>query len=422
MALPRAPLGILAATAVLLIVGNAQAALPDRVAQDDATVVCRWHDPARALEQMRDGGFTHVRINVIHAPGADGQGLAACSLPATLEDYDRAVAAVRAAGLVPQLTLLWYRMTDPAAIADWMGRMAAHFAPQVQRFSVLNEPDLTLPAADGCDPQTVARMVAGGLLTVSTRTYRVRRYLRHRFRIRRHGRMTSVWGNVYRYRVVRSRDGRRFVTARARAYRWVRRQMSVVEDESDSSSQSVTSVRQGCLKIRRGRIYHRIFEAAGPAIRAAAPGAQVLAGETSPVAGLDLFIGQALPVHADGWAHHCYQWDVTPDRSAGGFGVGDTARMRALVGMPLFYTECGYPNPDSEWDRTRWSGFFTHDNVSSAYPVMWQYARDQGVREMSQFGWCETPPGRWDTSLMSGDDCAPGASYLALRRLLAAWT
>lgn len=402
-------LGVAVAVLTLAVPsGAARAAVPDRVAQDDATVVCRWHDRDRALAQMRDGGFSHVRINVVHAPGADGQGLVACALPATLEDYDRAVAAVRAAGLVPQLTLVWYRQTDPAAIATWMAQMAAHFSAQVQRFSVLNEPDLMLPASNDCDPRTVRQMVAAGQLQASPQAPLVKRYLRH---------------PRYRFVSARIRAGRGylFVVRRERAYRWVRRSEPVRAQGSDSSYEDVTTVRRGCLRIQRGRRYHQIFDAAEPAIRAAAPGAQVLAGETSPVPGLDLFIRAALPLHADGWAHHCYQWDLTPTVARGGFGIGDTTRVQALVGMPLYLTECGYPNPDSSWNQIRWDGLFTHDNEPTAYAQMWQYAKDLGVREMGQFGWCKNPEGRWDTSLMTQDGCDADAEYLAVKRVIGSW-
>jgi hypothetical protein len=397
-----------AALALSMPSGAARASIPDRVAQDDATVVCQWHDRARALAQMREGGFSHVRINVVHAPGADGQGLVACALPATLEDYDGAVAAVRAAGLVPQLTLVWYRQTDPAAIATWMAQMAAHFGARVQRFSVLNEPDLMLPASDDCDPRTVRQMVAAGQLQAAPRAPRVKRYLRH---------------PRYRYVSTRIRAGRghRFVIRRERDYRWVTPVGRLPAGGSDSSFEDVTTVRKGCLRIQRGRQYHRIFDAAEPAIRAAAPGAEVLAGETSPVPGVGLFIGAALPLHADGWAHHCYQWDLTPTVATGGFGIGDTTRVQALVGMPLYLTECGFPNPDSLWNQVRWNGLFTHDNEPAAYAQMWQYAKDLGVREMGQFGWCKNPEGGWDTSLMTQDGCDADAEYLAVKRVIGSW-
>lgn len=404
MALVRFPLAAALALAILAPACVAQASVPDRVAQDDGTVVCRWHDRGRVLTQMRDAGFSHVRINLIHAPGADGVGLMACAFPATLDDYDRAVDAVRAAGLIPQMTFVWSGATDPGAIASWMGEMAAHFAPRVQRFSVLNEPDLSLPAADTCDPETVDQLVSVGLLDVATVMRRVR------IRVKGH-----------RYRVVRSPSLHRFVLARVRAYRWARRPVRVIQQRNAMESESVTTVRQGCLRLQRGRLYNEIFTAAEPAIRAAAPGAQVLAGETSPVAGVDIFIEHALPLRADGWAHHCYQWDLTPDRGTGGFGIGDTPRVQALVGMPLYLTECGYPSPDSEWNQTRYDGFFTHDNLTAAYPAMWQYAKDQGVREMSQFGWCQSPPGHWDTSLMAGESCDEGPEYRALQSLITGW-
>ena len=409
MGVPRFPLGAAAVLAMLASSGSAVAAVPDRVAQDDATVVCGRHDRDRALAQMRAAGFSHVRINVIHARGADGVGLVACNrLPATLADYDSAVAAVRAVGLTPQLTLVWPHQDDSAAIASWMGEMAAHFGADVSRFSVLNEPDLSIPASDDCDPQAVQRMVSTGALTLSTRMRLVKRYVRHRGRY------------VYRVRSGSWKPGRGYRPRRMRLYRWVLRPQAVVETGSDSA-QNVLTVRQGCLAIQRGRKYHGIFDAAAPAIRSAAPGAQVLAGETSPVAGVDLFIGQALPLAADGWAHHCYQWDLTPATSTGGFGIGDTARVQSLVGMPLYYTECGYPNPDAEWDQTRWNGLFTHDNLPAAYAQMWQFAKAQGVREMSQYGWCQTPAGQWDTSIMAGAECTESEEYRTVRDVIASW-
>jgi hypothetical protein len=401
---------------------TADAAVPDAVAQDDPTVVCNWHNRESALEQMRAAGFTHVRINLLHAPGPDGAGLIACPGPAAIEVYDEAVAAVVDAGLVPQLTLLWYGQSDPTAIAAWMGQMAAHFAPVVQRFSVMNEPDLRLPANNACDPETVEQMVTVGTLTVTTRMRWIKVYLRHRVSIRRRGRTIRVWRNVHRLAITRVRrgGGYRYRLSRVRAVRWVRRPIRATEEGTESSPQRVLTVRKGCLRVQRGRMYHRIFMAAEPAIRAAAPHAQVLAGETSPAPGVDLFIQNALPLPADGWAHHCYQWDLTPSESAHGFGIGDTDRVQALVGMPLFYTECGYPNPGSQWGQTRF-GLFTPENLPGAYAEMWQYARDHGVREMSQYEWCASLPGRWDTSLMTHDDCGANDAYLAIQRVITSW-
>jgi hypothetical protein len=415
------PLVILGIALAAVCCSPAIAAVPDRVAQDDGTILCRWHDRDRALAQMRAAGFTHVRITLTHAPGPDGVGLATCGEPGTLDDYDRAVAAVRAAGLVPQLTLAWSHMTDANAIAPWLEQMVAHFTPEVQRFSVLNEPDLTIPASDLCDPETVAGLVTSGALHQTTDSWWSKRYLRHRVRVRRHGRTVQVWRQLYGWRV--GTWGRPpYAPVRVRLYRWVAHTREVVADDSaDSSQQPLITVKQGCLEIQRARIYRRIYQAAAPAIRAAAPGAELLAGETSPVAGVDLFIQTALPLDADGWAHHCYQWDLTPAQSAGGFGIGDTARVQALVGMPLFLTECGYPNADSAWDQTRWNGLFTHDNLPDAYVQMWQFARDQGVREMSQFQWCSNNTDKWDTSLMVGPGCDPGAEYRALAALINSW-
>jgi hypothetical protein len=347
----------------------------------------------------------------------------ACDQATTLDVYDQAIAAVESMGLKVQLTFLWYGQTDAGVIASWMGQMAAHFAPVVKRFSVLNEPDLTLPASDDCDPQTISQMVSSGVLKTSTRMYRIKRYLWRRVKIRRHGKIRIVRQKVYWYKWVHYKfwRGYRYKRIKIRAYRWVDKPTETVQESSDYTQQNVLTVKQGCIKVQRGRIYHRIFVAAEPAIRSAAPGSQVLAGETSPVDGLDLFIPQALPLNADGWAHHCYQWDLTPATGTGGFGVGDTQRVAQLVGMPLYYTECGYPNPDSAWNQERWGGLFTHDNLPAAYIQMWQFSRDQGVREMSQLGWCKPVSGTWDTSLMLGPDCSPSLEYLALQKLITSW-
>ena len=122
--------------------------------QDDQAIVYRWHDRPLALSQFRAIGGTRVRINVMHryGPGAARRTTtptrSSIRSPSTTPRSTRS----RDAGLTPQLTLVWYGQSDPAGDRRWMeSKAAAHFAPVVDRYSVLNEPDLTIPAADDCD-------------------------------------------------------------------------------------------------------------------------------------------------------------------------------------------------------------------------------------------------------------------------------
>jgi hypothetical protein len=259
-----------------------------------------------------------------------------------------------------------------------MGQMAAHFAPAVDRFSVLNEPDLTIPAVDDCDPQTVTRMLSSPL---GSRILGVRQYPRRR------------GGFVHRIFSAGWRHGRAYAPRWPAVYRWVRR--SSAPGAGESSQQTVMTIRQGCLKVQRGRAYRRIFAAAEPVIRAAAPGAQVLAGETSPVDGV---LDEGLDTRR-----------VADAEAAGGL------RRREVPPSA--------PTPTRIPHGTRRNGttLFTHDNLPQAYAEMWQFAKAQGVREMSQYGWCRVPGTGWDTALMTGDNCDPSPEYRAVQQVLAAW-
>ena len=138
-----------------------------------------------------------------------------------------------------------------------------------------------------------------------------------------------------------------------RRYRWVSRRVAVTQAQRSTRAASRRCrSKQGCRSIIRGRRYRAIFQAAAPAIRRADPGAQILAGETSPIAGLDLFAG-AGRCRSTRTAGRIIPTSGTsrPSGPTGGFGIGDTARVAALVGMPLYYTEFGYPRPGSDWEH-----------------------------------------------------------------------
>jgi hypothetical protein len=406
----RAAAPVAGAVAALLSLAAPASAMEVSM-QDDQAIVYQWHDRPLALRQFRAIGGTHVRINVMHrrGPARGPDDLAAGALEHPLVEYDAAIKAINDAGLTAQLTLVWYGQSDPATTAAWMEAAARHFAPVVDRYSVLNEPDLTIPVADECDPTAIRRLISEGTLEVTYAMVRRKSYLRKRVRIRRRGKVFRIWRPLYR-REVRwvIRDGRATTSVRRiRRYRWVKRRVAVARTQQSTREEQTLSLREGCRSVIRGRRYRAVFQAAAPAIRRADPGAQILAGETSPIAGFDLFAHQALPLEADGWAHHPYQWDLSPERPTGGFGIGDTPRIAALVGMPLYYTEFGYPRPGSDWEKQRFDGEFTESRIAEALPRAWQFALRSGVRQMNQFGWFSPAAhwdGYWDTALLPSDD------------------
>ena len=302
----------LAAAILALALGAAPAHAAEFGMQDDQAVVYGWHDRDRILEAFTAAGGDSVRVNLIHARG-DADGL---SEHADLAAYRSGLEAVHARGLRPQVTLLWYGQDDPARIASWSAEMARELGPLVDRWSILNEPDITIPANDACPPSVEReweRRVGARIAAVagSTRQVRYRGRVRKvvtRTRVRRHGRVrvrrvASYRGMVAGRPVKLTRRGRRYlrtVHVPGRAAR--------SEGETFDPKYRLTA-RGGCIADARGRSYARIFAAAAPAIRAADPGAQILAGETSPFPTAIDFIRGAGHLDADGWAHHAYTWE-----------------------------------------------------------------------------------------------------------------
>jgi hypothetical protein len=386
--------------------------------QDDSAIVTYPQERAEVLPKMVASGVTNVRINVYHTAGpASGPAdLQAGALQHPLQSYDDAVAAIRAAGLTPQLTLVWYGQADPAETAAWMGAVAAHFGSAVDRYSVLNEPDLTLPASNSCSPAATAQLVDDYQVITSSHTTRRKVYATRRVRVRRHGRVRYVTKPVYVRRPASKQiPGHRIRMVRVRKFRWVSKTMHTNTIQTISGERISYTAKQGCLAINRGALYHAIFIPAAAAIHAADPSAQVLAGETSAATPLDEFIKSALPLPgAAGWAHHPYQMLSAPNAPGTRYGIGDLAEVQRRVGMPLYITEFGYPFPQTPM-AAKYGAMYTQPYLTQAYPLAWRTAFDAGVQEMSQYMWCVPPDTpKWDTALNAGCDSDVDPTHDAL--------
>jgi hypothetical protein len=382
--------------AVVLAASPTTAVAAQHSVQDDQEFVYRQHGNTDAdLELLKQYGIDTIRINVLHLqgvgpfPGAwtpqSGGGPWSLSTHADMPAYDLAVDTIQAHGLRVQLTLLWYGQDNPDALRSWMQSVAVHFAGRVQIFSILNEPDQTMPAGDNCDPRTIRQMIRQGTLNIRrVRAYKYkhlkRRQMKHfrGWRFRRIRRFTSTGRPKFVYR--RSRKGH---------YRRRRVWKKVAVAGVMTRALDSISVTGGCERIRQGQQYAQVVREVAPAIRAVVPaGTLVYAGETSPNSGCLLFIGAAtkggLPV--DGWVHHPYDGNEC--------GIYNEAAVVAVLnGIPLGYSEFGY--------QLRWP-----DRINALHRA-WQQAVADGVFMMNQYGLytpLNKPPGGggWDTSL-SGD-------------------
>jgi hypothetical protein len=340
--------------------------------QDDQTLVYGYHDRALALKQFKRMGGTTVRINIEHRRNSNyDENIEAKATVTSIKHYDAAIDAVVAAGLKPQLTLIWRGVTDPILIGGWMHNVAARYADRVRRFSILNEPDLVL-------------RVHGACRSAGERSF-----------IRRHPGSTFVYRGSWR------------------AY--------------DPTLPHGFLLHIACLREARGREYREIVEWAARSIRAGAPGAQVLAGETSGQVGLEWFVRAAHPrsMPVAGWAHHPWQLhDLTPGVAAHNWGIGNIPRLKRLIGLPLYFTEFGYPHPHSSMDRRVIGRRLKQREVARVLPRAWRLARRSGIREMLQYQWYVKPKWRheyWETALLNKDNGKTTPAYRALRSLILGW-
>jgi hypothetical protein len=214
--------------ALLVLFAAASPASAMEVAmQDDQTIVYTNRNRDVALDQFKAMGGTHVKISVVHKIGEKTENQIHFGTQAPMKVYDRAIDAIRAHGLIPQVHLIWKQRRDPAFIAAWMRNVALHFGDKVERYSVLNEPDYYLYYDEGaCDVKSADA-----------------------FRKRFQKRMVFTFGEW-----------------RARG--------TLVKGTN-------LPVRVACQRYLRGIEYRKIFNAAAKAIHRVNRDAQVLAGETS---------------------------------------------------------------------------------------------------------------------------------------------
>ena len=356
----------------LALAGAAPARAMEVAMQDDGTIVHGYNDRALALKQFKRMGGTTVRINVEHRRNSrydDDTSIKA--VKPSIRLYDEAVDAIRAAGLKPQITLVWRGNIKPRDTGEWMGTMAGHYLGRVRRYSVLNEPDLNLRVHGACNRSGERRF---------------RRRFRHR---------------VFVY------DGS------WRAY--------------DPTLPHGFNMHIACLRRARGIEYRRIVARAVDAIKEEVPDAQILAGETSAQVGLQWFVRAARPrlMDVSGWAHHPFQLrTLTPGVPAHNWGIGNLSRVKHLVGLPLYLTEFGYPHPRSSMDRRVFGRRLRRREIARALPRAWRVARRANVRQMLQYQWFVKPRWRheyWETALLDKDNGKLTPAYRALRSLILGW-
>jgi len=377
--------GTAAALAVVFACASprAQAADPVLGLADDGSLITAPVNPDEVLSAGTAHGARFVRLIAYMGsyPGDDRYLLAAQRVAARGLGLD-VVLALPPGGAQAGVT--------PPGFAAWAAQLAARLAATGAplRVSLLNEPDLVLSAGDTCDPVAAAQIVReAGYVPVP---HRVRVTVR-RTRIVR--------------RVVRRRGHRRIVRRRLawKATRW--KIVTTLASTSTSSTVASVSVAQGCLSVRRARRTAAFLDAAIPAVRAAVPGIQVGAGETSPLLGVEVFMRELARVGippVDRWAHHPYVYVQdgrqlpSPPGWLGADRLSDEATLVHTLfgaGIPLDVTEFGVKHstvPDPQVRAAIWRAA-----VASACAAQ--------VRSIVAYQWTPTPldQGRsWDTSIM----------------------
>lgn len=385
----------------------------ERAVQDDRELVHWPTSGSRTLLGSVAGwGVSHVRMIVYP------------DVP--FERYAVAVAAARRSGLRVQVVLHEQRTPGhlgPEAFGEWVEQVAPQLAARgVERFSVLNEPDLLLPASGSCRPDEVRSVVEGSGLASHLEVIRSWQPVRRVIDGRRSARPLLV-------RVPAQRSVRRVLTTSAGQHRKVvlsRRMRAVTRRVlrltlPASSEAVVLTERQACPKAQRAALAARYYRSAIPKLRSAAPGAEVLIGETSPVLGIEAFLlelaAQEWP-RADGFAHHPYP-NQHGQTQAGGLWLDRTRVLRRLLderfgGLPVYFTEFGVRVRD---DRVAWSS----DRAAAIWADAFREACAVGARQLLAYQLMPTPapadpdwPAPWDSGLLG-----PGAGETPAARLFA---
>jgi hypothetical protein len=386
---------------------------------DNPTIINGMFDRDQLLSQFKQDGGDSVRIDLVHfrgtEPVADIYGTMSGGGPwglinsTSMDDYDSAVDAVSSYGLKVQINLQWYGMSDPAALATWMSNVAQHFtdrtnpdspsykegAGTVFRYTILNEPDLSLYGVDDCDPQEITQMVSEGTLKTvrarvpvykrltkkQLRTYKGAKYRRARRRI------SKDRYDVYYVRLTK----KQLRTYAHPKYHRVKVWKNVVVTGTSSKEQETVSVATGCLRIKLARRYAQIVHDVAPAIRAAAlPGTEVAAGDTSPCTGTLLFTTTATQLIIDaakqeGKPLPIDKWFTHPYLDNEGNIYNGTAIAAAAHGIPVGYDEFGV------WDD--------NPNKAGALVGAWKQAPLNGATVMNQYGFNAPINSWWQTSL-----------------------
>jgi hypothetical protein len=343
--------------------------------QDDATIVYGYADRELALKQFTEMGGTNVRISFEHKRGSKyvNDFRPESSRP-LLISYDSAIRAVLDHGLEPQLTLVWHKQQNPTKFARWAYNVVQHFGDDVTRYSITNEPDLLLEVGGKCNAAGQRRFVRRfpGLM--------VRR------------------GKTFRAKVM--------------------------------TQKRTMNLQVACFRYWRGRLYTKIVNDVARSIHEASPDAEVLAGETSAQPGMDWFMRGVRPSRLRGvigWAHHPFQLhDLTPGKEPPGtWGVGQIPKLKKIVRMPLYFTEFGYPHPNSSMDKRAYGRRLRQGEVARVLVNAWKVAKRAGAREMLQFQWFLKPKFRheyWETAIMDHDDGDTTPAYRALKRWVLSWS
>ena len=361
-------------TILLAVASAAPAQAEMEVAmQDDASIVYGYSDRQLALDQFVEMGGTHVRINFEHRRGRAFLNKTDIEFSRPLlQSYDSAVHAVLDYGLEPQLTLVWHNQDDPVRFARWAHNVATYFGDTVDRYSIVNEPDLLLET-DRCGPPGQRRFA------------------------------------------------RQFPRLMVRSGRSVRAKVM--------TKKRTMNLQVACLRYERGRMYRPIVNEVARAIHGVRPDAEVLAGETSAQPGVDWFMRGVEPRRLRGivgWAHHPFQLhDLTPGKPAEGtWGVGNIRLLKRVIPLPLYFTEFGYPHPNSSMDKRAYGRRLKWSEVSRVLVQAWKIARRSGARQMLQYQWFLKPNWRtdyWETAIMNRDDGTTTPAYRALKRWVLTW-
>jgi hypothetical protein len=416
--------------AVVAISAPAPALGIEKQLYDNPTIVYRAFDRDQLLSQFKQDGGDSVRIDLVHfrgtEPVADVYGTLSGGGPwglinnSSMDDYDSAVDAVSAYGLKVQINLQWYGMSDPGALANWIvgytkpdgtqvPGIVQHFtdranpdspsykegAGTVYRYTILNEPDLSLFGVDDCDPQEVTQMVNEGTLKTV------------RARVPVYKRLTKKQLRAYRgvkYRRARRRISKdrydvyyvRLTKKQLRTYtrpKYLRRKIwkNVVVTGVSSKEQETVSIATGCLKVKLARRYAQIVHEVAPAIHAAAPpGTEVAAGDTSPCTGTLLFTTTATQLIIDaanqeGKPLPIVVWLTHPYLDQEGNIYNGSAIAVAAHGIPVGYDEFGV------WDD--------NSNKFGALISAWRQAPLNGATVMNQYGFNAPLNSWWQTSL-----------------------